>query len=287
MSKKEFLVGLSISEPDTNELVRLGLSEIHVRHAFIEIVRHILARGWAVAYGGDFRAAGYTEALIDLVRTYDRAGLPDPGRVLTYLAWPTWLNVTAAQRAQLANVATLREVDPPDGAPSTLPATVSRQPGDLLWNSLALSKMRTLMNSEIDARVVLGGRVHGQQGLYPGIVEEAVLAIDAGLPLYVVGGFGGCSRLIASALGGSRPEELSTDYHIQHTPRYRALLEAARAAGKRPSFHEVVDKFVTAGTGKLHNGLTSGENDRLLGTDDADEAISLILRGLRNVAGTT
>ena len=285
MPDKDFLVGLSVSEPDPAELVRLGLSEMHVRHAFIEIVRHILAHGWAVAYGGDFRVAGYTEALIDLVRTYDRAGLPGPGRVLTYLAWPIWLEVTAAQRAQLANVATIREADPPDGAPATLPAIANRQPDDLRWNSLALSKMRRLMNSEINARIVLGGRTYGQQGLYPGIVEEAALALDSGLPLYVIGGFGGCGRLIASALGGSRPRELSADYHIEHTPHYRALLGAVRSAGEEPSFHEIVDTFAAAGTGGLNNGLTADENDCLFATDDADEAISLVLRGLRNVAG--
>ncbi|HEY1964991.1 MAG TPA: hypothetical protein VGG59_08670, partial [Acidobacteriaceae bacterium] len=50
-------VGLSVSEPDEQELVRLGLDEIHVRHAFIEIARHILARGWSLAYGGDLRRA--------------------------------------------------------------------------------------------------------------------------------------------------------------------------------------------------------------------------------------
>src|SRR6266481_200421 len=104
MSSADAVVGLSISEPEEDELVQLGLSEMHVRHAFIEVVRHLLARGWAVAYGGDLRAAGYTEALFDLVRTYDLAGVPGPDRVLSYLAWPIWLDVTAAQRAELANI---------------------------------------------------------------------------------------------------------------------------------------------------------------------------------------
>jgi hypothetical protein len=287
MPSKGILVGLSVSEPDADELVRIGLSEMHVRHAFIEIARHILARGWAVAYGGDFRAAGYTEALIDLVRTYDRADLPAPDRVLTYLAWPIWLDVTAAQRAQLANVATIREVAPPDGAPTMLRAIADRQADDLLWNSLALTKMRVLMNSEIDARVVLGGRLRGQQGLYPGVAEEAALALESGMPLYVAGGFGGCSRLIASALSGSRPNELSADYHLEHTPRYAELLDAATSSGQAPSFSDMIDTFVTAGVDGLNNGLDAQENSRLFATDDVDELIALILRGLRGVTGAT
>src|SRR5207244_6277673 len=59
----EIVVGVSVSEPSPEELVRLGVSEVHVRHAFIEIVRHVLAAGWSVAYGGDLRRAGYTDAL--------------------------------------------------------------------------------------------------------------------------------------------------------------------------------------------------------------------------------
>ncbi len=283
MSSESMLVGLSISEPDADELVRLGLSEIHVRHAFIEIVRHILARGWAVAYGGDFRAAGYTEALIDLVRTYNRADLSGPDRVLAYLAWPIWLDVTAAQRAELANVVTIREVDRPDGAPAMLPAIADRQPDDLLWNSLALTKMRVLMNSEIDARVVLGGRVHGQQGLYPGVAEEAALALESGVPLYVVGGFGGCGRLVASSLSGSRPIELTIDYQLQRTPRYAELLDAATSAERAPSFPDIIDKFVASGIDSVNNGLDTQENRRLFATDDVDEIIALILRGLRRV----
>lgn len=282
-SDTNILIGISVSEPEADELVRLGLSQMHIRRAFIETVRHILARGWGVAYGGDFRAAGYTEALIDLVRTYNRAELPGPDRVLTYLAWPVWRDLTNEDRAGLANVATIREVAPPDEAPATLPAIGDRQPADLLWNSLALSKMRQQMNSEISARVVLGGRVRGQQGLYPGVAEEAVLALKSGVPLYVLGGFGGCGRLVASALGGSRPDELSVEYQLKYTPRYAELLAAASSAGQVPSFPDMIDTFVTKGVDGLNNGLNARDNGYLFTAGDVDDIIALMLRGLRNV----
>jgi len=286
MSSEDILVGMSVSEADADELVRLGLSEMHVRHGFIEIVRHLLAGGWAIGYGGDFLAAGYTEALIDLVRTYDRADLAGPDRVRSYLAWPLWQEMTPARRAELANIATVRQADAPDGAPGTLHPIPDRSPAELLWNSLALSKMRMLMNSEINARVVLGGRSRGQQGLYPGVVEEAALALKSGIPLYVVGGFGGCGRLIASALNGFRPDELSVDYQLEHTPRYAELLGAAASAGQEPSFSDMVDSFIAAGTGGLNNGLGEQENSDLFAADDIDEIIALILRGLRGVGLT-
>ncbi len=282
-STKVLLVGLSVSEPDGRELVRLGLDEIHIRHAFIEIARHILARGWSIASGGDLRAAGYTEALFDLVRTYNRTDLSGPDRVHAYLSWPLWRDLPVAQRAALANVATINEVPRPDGAPESLPAMPERGPADLLWNSLALSQMRDRMNSDIGARVVLGGRVSGQQGLYPGIAEESVLALRSHTPLYVVGGFGGCARLVASSLGGARPVEMSLDYQLKHTPRYPELAGAATAVGKGPTFDELMVAFAATGVKGLHNGLDESENKRLMHTDDVDEVVGLLVQGLRRI----
>jgi hypothetical protein len=276
-------VGLSVSEPDEQELVRLGLDEIHVRHAFIEIARHILARGWSLAYGGDLRRAGYTEALFDLVRTYNPADLSGPDRVHAYLSWPIWRELKTAHRADLANVATITRGPRPDGAPESLPEIPKREPGDLLWSSLATSQMRAEMNSDIGARVVLGGRVSGQQGLYPGIAEEAALALRSKTPLYVAGGFGGCARLVASMLKGAEPAELSLDYQLKHTPRYAELVGAAAAVGQEPAFDELRETFTAAGVEGLRNGLSEAENTRLMDTDDVDEIVGLVVQGLRRL----
>ena len=278
------VVGISVSEPSADDLVRLGLSELHVRHAFIEIVRHILARGWSIAHGGDLRVAGYTEALFDLVRTYDRRDLSGPDRIFSYLAWPVWLEMTMEQRAALANVATIKMTKRPEGAPETLRPYAERQADELLWNSLALTTMRIAMNSEIHARVVLGGRISGQQGLCPGVVEESVLALDSSVPLYVAGGFGGCGRVIASSLGGSRPIEMSVDYQLEHTSRYGDLLNEAISVGQAPDFTAMLDTFNAAGAGGLHNGLDSDDNRRLFTTDDVDVVVALVLRGLRRMS---
>ena len=280
---KNFLVGVSISDPSADELIRLGLSDLHVRHAFIEVVRHVLARGGSIAYGGNLRNAGYTEALFDLVRTYERKDFAGPDRVHSYLAWPIWLDVTPAQRADSANVATIREVPRPDAAPEALPPIGDRQPQDLLWNSLALTEMREAVTSAIQARVVLGGRNSGQQGLFPGVLEEAALALRTGVPLYLAGGFGGCAQILAAAVGGSAPTELTLDYQLRHTPRYQELFDAASSAGVAPVFEEVVGSFTGAGVEGLNNGLDVADNGRLFVTDDVDEVVALVLRGLRQV----
>jgi SLOG cluster2 len=280
---KAFLVGVSISDPSPDELIRLGLSDLHVRHAFMEVVRHVLARGGSIAYGGDLRAAGYTEALFDLVRTYERKDFAGPDRVHSYLAWPIWLDVTPAQRADLANIATIKEVPRPDGAPDLLPLIGDRKPEDLLWNSLALTSMREAMTSAIRARVVLGGRVSGQQGLLPGVLEEAALAVRTSVPLYLAGGFGGCAQILAGAVSGSAPSELTLDYQLRHTPRYQELFNVASSSGVAPVFDELLGSFIAAGVEGLNNGLNVADNQRLFVTDDVDEVVALVLRGLRQV----
>lgn len=281
------VVGVSVSEPSADELVALGLSELHVRHAFIEIVRHVLALGGSIAYGGDLRAAGYTEALFDLIRAYNPRDLAGPERVRSFLAWPIGLGLTPAQRADLANVATIEEVGRPDGAPPTLPPVPERSAEELLLNSRSLTKMRQQMTSAIGARVLLGGRVAGQQGLLPGGVEEAALAIQAGTPLYVAGGFGGSGRVLAAALRGSTPTELTLEYQVGHTPRYLELHVAAVAAGVAPSFENLRRLFSEAGVEGLNNGLDRSENERLFTADEVDDVVALLLRGLRQVSGAS
>jgi hypothetical protein len=281
----ELIVGTSVSEPANEELLRLGLSELHVRHVFIEVVRHVLAAGWSVAYGGDFRARGYTEALLDLVRTYERTTLSGPEQVRCYLAWPLWTELSGVDRAELANVATVLEAAAPDGAPDALRQATERSPDERLWNALALESMRQRMASDLGAAVVVGGRIAGQQGLLPGVVEEAVIALAAGIPLFVAGGFGGCGRLIARTLEGESPEELSISYQCTHTDGYPELLDAATRAHTRPDYDAVVADLTLCGVGGLKNGLSETENRRLLATDDVDELIALVLRGLFTIAG--
>lgn len=279
-------MGVSISEPPDDELIGLGLSIRHLRHTFIEVVRHILAAGWSVAYGGDLRRAGYTEALFDLVRMYERRDFSGPERVTSYLAWPVWVGRTADEDAALMNVATIVKCSAPPGAPETLPPPAECSGDQLLLYSLAFTRMREVMSAGIHSRLVLGGRVSGQVGLLPGVVEEAVLAVDMGLPLYVAGGFGGCGRVVAAALEGAAPPELAIEHQMEKTPRYGELLEAARSRGISPDFEAIAHRFAGIGITGLRNGLDETDNRRLVHTDDTEEVTTLVLRGLHRLYGS-
>ena len=277
------LVGVSVSEPDEYDLVSLGLSELHVRHAFIEIARHLLAAGHSLAYGGDFRHHGYTEAMLDLVRTYSRHDRPGPERIRIYSAWPRWVDMSADERAGLAGVASLVSVDRPTGCPERLAVVPGRSANERLWAAIALTEMRRRMNRDIGARVVLGGRPSGQEGLLPGVVEEASLALAERTPLFVVGGFGGAASLIAAGLRGENPPELTRQYQESRTPGYADLWGLAENRGVQPSFDGLLAQLSGTGAESLANGLTIEQNLALMSSDDVDESVALIGRGLRSL----
>ena len=279
-SRGQLLVGISISEPPESELIRLGLSELHIRHAFVELARHLLAAGHALAYGGDFRQQGYTETMLDLVRTYSASEQPEADRVVVYSAWPLWLSLDANDHAEIASVAKLVSVPRPPEAPERLPASRDPTPSDRYWAALALTEMRKQMNREVDARVLLGGRLSGQAGLLPGVVEEAALAIEDALPLFVIGGFGGAASVVGAAIRGQSTPELSLKFQHENTLGYSELWNEAVGRRATVDFDDLRRDLARHGHG-VRNGLSSDENTRLLATSDIDEIAALVLRGLK------
>jgi len=140
------------------------------------------------------------------------------------------------------------------------------------------------MTRDITARLVLGGRVSGQTGFYPGVAEEAALALQAEVPLFPVGAFGGCGRLVIDAMRGRMPTEFSLEYQLEHTSGYEELLVSAGRHGSHPDFESLQSTFASARWPELRNGLRAHENERLAITDDIDEIIALFLRGLRSLS---
>lgn len=72
------------------------------------------------------------------------------------------------------------------------------------------------MMSDSDARVVIGGRVEGYKGAMPGIAEEVLLSLKAGKPIFLVGGFGGCTRDLAETLGQCFGQSVVLRNYIAH-----------------------------------------------------------------------
>ena len=256
-------IAVSISEsPDMGVY---GLSRGHLREALADFAMHLLASGDDLAYGGDLREKGFTELLFDLVARYRR---PDELRtrppVTNYLAWPVHISMTGEELCQLeadlrgtACLAILSQ----DGSRLTMAerqALERREPVGREWNE-GLATMRKAMLAETDARVILGGQVEGYKGRMPGVAEEALLSLRTGQALFVVGGFGGCTRDIAETL---------------------ALVEPWAGSRHQWPGREAFREWCA---GDLQNGLSEDENRVLARTSYVDEAVDLVLRGLRGL----
>lgn len=253
-------IGVSVSaSPD---MAVLGFIDEHLEDILAELAVFLLATGTDLAYGGDLRSrrnGGFTELLLELVGRYQRRGQALT-RVVNYLAWPVHIRMTVDDldevAAAVAPAARLVLVGP-DGAPistevrRTLP---SREPDDEEWR-LGLTSMRTTLLDNTSARIVVGGQVENYKGKMPGIAEEALLSLQAGQPVFLVGGFGGCTRDIAEAVGVIEPWN-----GVRSWP------------GRRMFDAYTVDS--------LGNGLTADENRKLAHTPYIGQAVNLVMTGL-------
>ena len=258
-------VGISISE--SPDLGILGLSDGHLRDAMAEVALRLLASGISLAYGGDLRQHGFTQLLAELVGRY-RGHPRHTGTIVVtnYLAWPVHIRMTsnelAAFSADHESAAHLVFLSL-DGARLARERRISlpaENPQEFEWTK-GLTAMRTVMLADICARIVLGGRVEGFKGAMPGIAEETYLSLDAGQPVFLLGGFGGCARDVAETLGlserwgGSREDWPGRECFRNYSPE------------------------------DLHNGLSREENLVLARTPHIQEAVDLVSRGLRQILG--
>lgn len=287
-------IGISIS--DSEDLEALGMNKAVLDLAYVEIARHLLAHGARLAYGGDQRQAGYTQQLFDLTRAYDFPGQDVRDRVVNYLAWPLHLNITDEHRIELLDVATIEELSIDnklredfaiDDKKFLVPNTTENR---YVW-ARSLTAMRQRMNDDIDARIILGGQSSEFKGRYPGIAEEALMALQSddspGVKIYLMGGFGGCAGDLVKAIAGDQPKRLTLDFQLNaslHSADYSHLYQFynQRHPDEPIDYDSLVCTFHDGGVEALKNGLVASENERLFQTDDIDEMVSLIIKGLRS-----
>ena len=263
VNRRPPVVGISVSE--SPDMRALGLSSRHLQDAMAEIALQLLSSGKSLAYGGDLRKAGFTELLAELVARY-RDHPAHCGRitVTNYLAWPVHIRMTVDDLTTFSaehEASALLILLARDGSRVTWEQRKeipSREPDDAEWSE-GLTAMRSAMRRETEARIVLGGRVDGYKGRMPGIAEETLLSLNARQPIFLVGGFGGCTRDIAESIG---------------------LVE--RWSGSRSDWDGRLS-FQNYSPSSLNNGLSDEENVILARTPHIDLAVRLVLRGLRRI----
>lgn len=288
------IIGISISDVGEGPASR-GKSELHLNTAMNDFARYLLQAGAVVAYGGDLRPGGFTEMLFEYVKRMGAARRETFQPLVNYFAWPIYLKADDEWIAKNTDVADFKRIPPPEDlvdkgmvdADTFIPPD---SPEHLYIRARCLTLMRERMTDDINARIIVGGRLYGYKGKYPGIVEEALLAVRKGIPLYILGGLDGAAEAVAKAIVGEHPVELTMDYQAKADPNYAETARYYNERAEKCSEMEPIDydalvaEFRSAGIAGLNNGLTEEENLRLFELDgretDLEEAIRLVLDGL-------
>ena len=290
-------VALSVSGAE--DVGRYGLRSAHMDSIFLELSRYLLVAGVRLAYGGHLKANGYTLRLADLLRdpiVEQLRGAPSTDQavpeLVTYLAWPMLASVR--DEARLGPLVDVLRCDRPTDVDESLdPGFVASPdveiPSDTALRRFAWSRgltvMRERQTSELGARVVVGGRLgrpdNSYLGRMPGVLEEALLGIRAQRPVYLVGAFGGCARLVLDALDGVPRTELTTAYHqaLPHAEELKKLYTDRSVTWDE--FEAIAAELKACGLSGLKNGLTVEENRELATSRSAERIVELVLHGLQ------
>jgi len=306
------LVALSLSSAVDAD--RYGGSDEHLATMAHDAALYLLLAGLRLLYGGMPRYSGvgrdesatgddpnFVERLMDLVERYSPLAR-QVGRSLqpieNWVAWPVHEELTSDERNLYRLGRAVRiDVPPPDDLgvdPNQLKRSANgRYPVNTpVWRYVrarSLSRMREASTQAESARVAMGGKLQGYTGPIPGVVEEALLTIRAGKPLYLLGAFGGAARLVIDLLKGSPRVELTSSWCEAKVYGWRDLVEEyGRRGHPLPAPEELADEIRARGSAGLQaslmNGLSERENEELTRTTDARRAIELVLGGLHSVS---
>lgn len=288
---KGMRVGISISKP--NDLAGWGFTEASMNRLNVRFTRALLEDGATLAFGHDWRDKGIMDAVCRAaLSSFGFPGETDPSpRILNLLPWPKETSLSSEVLERLSGILDVREAG--------LPVDFAKEPPPREYaQARGLTYLRRQLTTACQARICLGGKDRDFEGRYPGILEEALLALEAGQPLYLVGFLGGLTGSVGRAILDQKEPEIPEVPEITVPSIARVYPDWAEkypsAAPADPRFAPLRDEaFDLQGAWKLlreigpaglqHNGLSEEENRRLLATHLEDEAVHLVLKGLRNV----
>ena len=281
-------VGISISDPEINEIKSNGQNESHLLRLSQYMANYILGRGATLIYGGDFRKGGYTEQLLQEAQILKDRLKTKNIYLKNYVAWPIYLADTLETKKWIAKYCDLLEIKeiPIDETVSDLIETNKRfLTPDTVDNcyvlSKSLTKIRYEMIKDCNARICAGGKKIGYKGKMPGILEEIIIASELGCPLYLLGGFGGIVHDVCELLQNNKcTDSLTEEWQVSFNKGYKELLQKYKERDEEIKYLELQEKMKCI---NLNNGLTMKENEILFNTVYVDEAVQLVLKGLQSI----
>lgn len=282
------MIGVSISESDDQLLI--GIGREMVDDTTVQLLRYILKSNGQIVYGGNL--GPYTELFQELSYQYGKYddainGDQDKKYFTDYISWPY---------SERLSIDDLCEFDHcrVDIVKCGLPAGLNtdhfnpnkRTTENLYLRGRALTQMRMAMETATDdndqpiaARIFIGGREKNFTGQMAGLLEEFRIAWEEQHPIFLIGGFGGVSKMLAEQI--EHGDYNATDF------RDKARMDAGYDAVMDYYHNQGIDidySFINGLTyASLRNGLTDDENRKLFHSVNLFEIIPIILKGINGI----
>jgi hypothetical protein len=277
-------IGISVSNSEDYKV--LGYSESHLKDFTLEVTRYLLVNGAHLIYGGDLRREGFTYPFRDMAYQYMTKNDSSQMHFTNYFGWPIYVGLSNSDEATFKRYRIqIVKVDPPAEVPRNLYGTSIKD--DTIENryywAKSMTKMREVMIGNSDGRVLLGGRLSGYKGFYPGILEEAYVALKLKRPTYLIGAFGGAASFVVRALKGGNPKKLSEELIDLHPPLVELQKVAAKRKDAQIDLQDALEEFTRIGVRGLSriNKLSEAQNEILFETPHFHDIMFYVLGGLR------
>lgn len=285
-------VGLSISDCYEDSFESSHLNPDQLLQLAQDLARHLLARSASLVYGGDLRPNGLTEFILDEALVLTERLTVLEAKVENHLAWPLSIetNEVRAWRAKYSRLMRTVEHDIPADVAHGIDSQLFLKPitpnNSFIW-SRSLTEMRKIIVENSSVRICVGGKLAGYKGKMPGVLEEIILSINCGKPIFLLGGFNGVVGDVCKViLDKDVPKTLTEEWQIQNTPGYSELQEIAKDKNCNCDYDEIINilKNVDINLLAKNVGLSVGSYKQLMKTPFIDECTYLILSGLKKIS---
>ncbi|TLD71690.1 toll/interleukin-1 receptor domain-containing protein [Phragmitibacter flavus] len=298
---------VSLSMSESTDIAECGLDAMHLESCMLDLSRYLLIKGATLAYGGHLGAEGYTQKLFELVRTHNSVeGVQPFERIVNHRGWPL-PRLSVKDLSALNRVSKTVELPRPAEVEETLHSDFTREPkffpGDksaehrFAW-ARGMTEMRAFQadrtQSGVVARIVVGGtfgptvkvledgtrKEQWYASRIPGVLEEIVLSVQVGQPVFLIGAFGGVAKLVIDLLRGENREEATWDY--QKRAPFADEMKALYQKHGVPwlDYPEIVALIRDKGLSGINPLLTTEEHTELFETIDQGRIIEIVLLGL-------
>lgn len=283
LENKKISFSISEATKEQKDLKFYALKDI-----MCELIRYILYFGGSIYYGGDLKYSNdgnfnLLKTMVDVLDIYKKINenLKDI-QIYNYVAYPLTEKISVSDKAKYRNLIKFQE-----SIPNGYHTGLSREELKDIFNieslehlqkwAVSLTEMRMKLINEIDAVIIMGGKVTDYKGKYPGILEEFLIASDMKKPIYLLGGFGGASKEIIRIIKGNDSKLFDEKEQFKKNNRFYMDMYKKNVDLK---YSEICKRIKDNAYTQLNNGLTEDENDILFSSEDAQEIIGLIIKGL-------